>query len=202
VIHALAPYKELIRAAFFAAFFLLGMRARRSPRATMAFIAYTIAVSLLVGLTQLEAWPFSNWALVHSLRQPTINRWDFVGIDANERAWVIDPRVLEPIAPEEFDTWMRMKFLRMTPSERDAVAADLIHRAEEGRQRFLTAGRPGTDPWLLGPLAAPRHFHRAPIWRSASDVPTVPFRRFRLRMTEWEIEQPERSTERVLYESR
>src|SRR5207248_9175899 len=59
MIHALAPWKDLIRAAFFIVFLILGFRARRSQRAALTFIAYTIAASLLIGFTQLEAWPFS-----------------------------------------------------------------------------------------------------------------------------------------------
>ena len=202
MIHTLVPWKELIRAAFFIAFLILGFCARRSSRAALTFIAYTIAVSLLVGFTQLEAWPFSNWALVHTMRAQSINRWDFIGVDANGRSWVIDQRVLQPIAPEEFDTWMRMKFFRLTDAGRDVVAADILRRAEEGRLRFLAGGHPGTDPWVLGALAAPRHFCRAAIWRDAHDVPRVPFRRFQLRVTEWDIENASHATQRVLYESR
>ena len=201
MIHALVPWKELLRAAFFLAFIALGLRARRSPRAALTFIAYTIAASLFAGFTQLEAWPFSNWALVHTLRQPSMTRWDFIGIDANGREWLVDPRVLQPIAPEEFDTWMRMKFMRMDDAGRDAVAAAIVRESEEGRRRFLAKGHPGTDDWLLGPLSAPRHFHRAAIWRSAADVPAVPFRRFRLSMSEWDIEHPAPVKKTILYES-
>jgi len=201
MIHALAPWKELIRGAFFIVFLILGFRARRSQRAALTFIAYTIAASLLIGFTQLEAWPFSNWALVHTLREPTMTRWDFIGIDASGREWIIDPRVMEPIAPEEFDTWMRKNFLRMSDRDRDAVARDIVQRAEKGRQRFLANGHPGTDGWLLGPLAAPRHFHRARVWRKPSDVPTIPFRRFELRLSEWQIENPGAVARAILYES-
>lgn len=206
MIHALAPWKELFRAAFFIAFVILGFRARRSERATITFIAYTIAVSLFIGFTQLEAWPFSNWALVHTLREPQMNRWDLVGIDESGRAWTIDPRVLQPIAIEEYDTWMRMKFFRMSDQGRQAVADDLIRRAEKGRQRFLATGFPGTDSWLLRSLAAPRHFHNGAVWRTANDVPRIPFRRFRLAVTRWDIEtfarDPRALTRVVIYESR
>jgi hypothetical protein len=201
MIHALVPWKELIRATFFIAFLVLGFRARRSQRATLTFIAYTVAASLLVGFTQQEAWPFSNWALVHTLRQHDMSRWDFIGIDASGRAWIIDPRVLEPIATEEFDTWTRMQFFRLTPHDRDVVARDLLERAEKGRQRFLAKGYPGTDRWLLGPAAAPRHFHRARIWRTPNDVPKNPFERFQIRLSEWEIENANAVKQRVLYES-
>jgi len=205
VIHFLAPWKDLIRPAFFVFFLILGFRARRSQRAALTFIAYTIAVSLLIGFTQLEAWPFSDWALVHTLREPDMNRWDFVGIDANGRAWMIDPRVMQPIATEEFDTWMRMKFFRMSGSGRQAVSEEIIRRAEEGRIRFLAGGSPGSDEWLFGRFAAPRHFHNGAVWRSPNDVPRVPFRRFRLVVTRWNIEQFERDhnalTRTVIYES-
>ena len=193
--------KELIRALFFITFVILGLRARRSHRATLMFIAYTVAASLLVGFIQREAWPFSNWALVHTLRQHNMTRWDFIGIDASGRQWIIDPRVLEPIAPEEFDTWMRMQFFRLTLRDRDVVARDILERAEKGRQRFLAKGYPGTDRWLLGAAAAPRHFHRARIWRSPNDVPKIPFERFQLRVSEWEIENASVVKQTVLYES-
>src|SRR5436305_7691860 len=137
MMHALVAWKELLRASFFIVFVILGFRARRSGRAALPFIAYTVAASLFAGVTQLEAWPFSNWALVHTLRQQQMTRWDWIGIDANGSAWLIDPRVIEPIAPEEFDTWMRMKFMRMSASDRDKVAREIIRQAEVGRQRFL-----------------------------------------------------------------
>lgn len=204
--HTFAAVKELIRSAIFLAFLVLGFRARRSERAALTFIAFVVGMTFVAGFTQQEAWPFSNWALVHTMRSPEMNRWDLAAIDTQGREWLIDPRVLEPFAAEEYLTWMQMKFMRMDGEKRQRVAADIVRRAEEGRRRFLRTGDPGTIRTILGPLTAARHFHRAPTWRSDADVPRVPFVRFRLVMTSWNVEElardPKATRRRVLYESR
>lgn len=210
---ALAPelLKTFLRSGLFAGFVALGLAAqgrdgRPRRRVVLALVVYTLGATALAGFSQVEAWPFSNWALVHTLRDPFMDRWDLIGLDDGGRVFVIDPRVLEPFAPEEFHTWIRIHFLKLDPAGRQAVANDILRRAERGRLRFLATGRVGTNERLLGPLTAPRHFHRAAVWKGHADVPATPFRRLQIRVASWDIERaaadPTQVRREVVFESR
>ena len=64
----LQPPLEVVRLGVFMLFVVLGLFAwRRGRAAADRLIAYVLAVSLAVGLSQQESWPFSNWALVHGM---------------------------------------------------------------------------------------------------------------------------------------
>lgn len=203
--------KTVIRFGLFAGFVALGLFVQRRDgtprrRVVMTLIIYTLLVSAAVGFSQIEGWPFSNWALVHTLRDPSMDRWELVGVDDKGRRFLIDMRVLEPFAPEEFHTWLRIHFLRLDARARQAVAADILRRAEAGRIRFLDTGVVGTNERVLGPLTAPRHFHRAAVWSKPSDVPSTPFRRLQLQLASWDIERaaadPRQIRREVFFESR
>jgi len=117
---------------------------------------------------------------------------------------VIDLRVLQPLSPEEFASWLYANQERLGPEGRANLARFLLSRAEAGRARLVRGQRVAPNQWLLGPFAAPYHFHDAKTWRQASQVPPTPFTGVRAYFVEWNVEErlrdPGRTSRRILFE--
>lgn len=195
----LRPALDVARLLVFSCFVGLGIRALRRPerRSVDRLIAYAMAVSLAVGFTQVEAWPFTNWALVHGLAPARMSSWEIEGLDATGRAWPVDARVLQPMAPEEFGSWMFSRLPRLSDDARARLGRFLLERAEAGRAR-LVAGEPvGGNERVLGPLAAPFHFQQKPVWHGPADVPAAPFVAVRVQVLEWDVEARRRDESQV-----
>src|SRR5205085_2927002 len=92
-------------------------------------IAFVVVLSLAVGLTQIEAWPITNWALVHTYRSQQMTSWEIEGIDASGAAVEVDPRVLQPLQTEEFGSWALAHLTSCTPAERELVMRYVLDRA-------------------------------------------------------------------------
>jgi hypothetical protein len=211
---------EVLRSAAFLGFLVLGLRVvwkdlrkQETSRAKTQLIVYAILVTCTVGVTQIEAWPFSNWALIHHISQQKMLDWIVEGTDASGKAYRIDPRFIEPMPYEDFDTWLKTGFFRIGRTEEEAklcylvarpptpgqakVAGFLIERAEIARRRFLHGEPPGTNGTLIGRLAAPYHFDRPTRWRTVSDVPATPFVGLRIWQIEWNVEERYRDESRI-----
>lgn len=186
----LEPVVELLRLAVFAGLvalciaYRLGKPDQRRRRAVLV-IGYVALMSAAAGLTQIDAWPFSNWALVHTLRSVEMQSWEIEGADATGHFRVVDPRVLQPLAPEEFGVWILTHGLPPT------VADSLLRRAEQGRLAFLRGNFPPNDRFL-GPASAPFHFRQRRLWLTAGDVPATPFVAIRIVHLRWNIEERDR----------
>lgn len=212
----LEPVVDLFRLGVFLAFVALGLMAARARRETAEagrrrvdrLILYVLILSAAVGLGQVESWPFSTWALVHGLSSKTGAALELEGLDASGQGYPVDFRVLEPLAPEEFASWLRANLARLGPAGRQSLGRFLLGRAEEARVRFRGGGRVGRNEWLLGPFAAPHHFHvnRGKTWASPSAVPATPFTGLRVWLLEWDVEErradPSRVARRLLLEFR
>lgn len=210
----LHPPLEIVKLGVFLAFVALGLMAVvRGRRAAAAngrsaadrLILYALAVSVAVGLLQQESWPFSNWALVHGMAPRQMASWEIEAVDASGRSWLVDPRVLQPLSPEEFGAWMAGHLSSLSPEGRRHVAAFVLERAEEGRARVRAGGTVGSNERWLRDVAAPYHFHAKTIWLRPADVPAVPFAAVRVWSLAWDVEErakdPSRVRRRVLLES-
>lgn len=214
------PALEMARLGAFVLLVALGLwilwrERRRLPArpAKVALIAFALLVTTVTGFSQIEAWPFSTWALVHHVSQKQMVSWAFIGRDAQARSYPIDIRFMQPLPPEDFGTWMTYRFMRlgrtdaeaaaclikpMPPTPQQAVVSQfLLERMESARRHFLDEGRPGTNGWLLGPVAAPYHFGRPRVWINAADVPSTPFVGFEIWQDEWDLEERWRDDRRV-----
>jgi hypothetical protein len=198
------PAVDVARLGCFALFVALGvLAARGGRRAADRLILYVLAVSCLVGATQLESWPFTNWALVNHGSPRRIVSLELEGIDATGRGFVVDLRVLQPLSPEEFATWLKANLPALTPGDRQRLARFLLARAEEGRRRLRAGRSPAPNQAVLGPLDAPYHFHDAKTWTSAAQVPATPFVGLRAWFWDWDVEErfadPTRVERRLLF---
>jgi len=204
------PAIDVCRLGAFLLFVALGLLAAwraggpEARRRVDALLVYVLVLTALVGLAQQESWPFAQWALVSGLSPRRIRSLEVQGLDATGRGYVVDLRVLQPLSPEEFASWLYANVWAMRPSARERLARFLLCRAEQGRQRLRRGERVARNQWLLGPLAAPYHFHDARTWRSPAQVPATPFTGVRAFFIEWDVEErfrhPERITRRLLFE--
>lgn len=192
----LEPVVDLFRLAAFVAMVALGLltawRLRRGvagPRVVDPLLVYVLAASITVGLVQIESWPFTTWALIHNVSPKQIRTWEMVGLDAAGRGYTIDPRVLEPMAPEEFGAWLFSRFGQLAPPAQTSIVRFIIERAESGRQRVRRGTSVAANDRFLGPLSAPYHFEPPLVWRSTADVPATPFVGLQLWVLQWNVEE-------------
>jgi hypothetical protein len=212
----LQPALDVARLLLFGAFVALVVRVGRATAAgdpaparrwADRLIGFVLAVSLAVGLTQVESWPFSNWALVHGLASPRGASLELEGLDGAGRGWRVDFRALQPVPPVEFASWMSANEPRLTEPAKAAVARYLLEQAEAARRRARAGGAIGANDRLLGALSAPHHFHVDPAlgWPRPESVPEAPFTGIRLWRLEWDVEQrftdPTRVTRRLVLET-
>jgi hypothetical protein len=202
---------DVVRSLIFIGFVLFGLRVvwvqRRggsSRRAVLAFAAYSLAATCAVGFTQIEAWPFTTWALVNHVSQTDMVNWKLYGVDQSGQTYPIDVRFIEPMPYEELDTWMKFYMLRLgrtpdeakvcllnpgqTTPEQRRVTAFLLERAEKARSEFVRTGVAGNRGRYLGRFAAPYHFDRLRLWKAAGDVPASPFVGLQIWIEEWNVE--------------
>ena len=189
------PAVDVARLGCFLAFVALGLFAARrggrpgARRRSDALIAYALAVTGVVGLVQLESWPFTTWSLVSGTPAWHMTSLEVEGLDAAGRGYVVDLRVLQPLSPEEFASWLKANESRLPPAGRDTLGRFLLQRAEEGRLRLVGGRRVAPNQWLLGPADAPYHFHDAKTWTSPAQVPASPFVGVRAFFLEWDVNE-------------
>jgi hypothetical protein len=185
---------DLLRLGCFLVFVALGLFAARgrvpgARRRSDALIAFVLAVTAVVGLVQQESWPFTQWSLVSGTPARQMTSLEVEGTDASGRGYVIDLRVLQPLAPEEFASWLKANERRLGPRGEESLGRFLLQRAEEGRRRMLERGRVAPNQWLLGPADAPYHFHDAKTWTSTAQIPSSPFTGLRAWFLEWDVDE-------------
>lgn len=204
------PAVDVCRMGCFFVFIALGLiavwggRQTHARRRIDALLLYVLCVTGIVGLLQQESWPFTQWALVNHPIPRKMTSLEVEGLDATGRGWVVDLRVLQPLAPEEFAVWLKARLPRLGPTGEASLGRFLLARAEQGRVRFLDRGWAAPNQWVLGRLAAPYHFHDAKTWESSSQVPRTPFVGLRAWFLEWDPEErfvdDSRVTRRLLFE--
>lgn len=173
---------NVARLVIFITFVVLGLRIRGREDRTRQFVLFVLAITLLTGFTQREAWPFTHWALFHHLAPERFSGLTVQLVDADGAIHPSDARMWQPVGEEEIDSWLSLRFDRLDDAQRARLAAWILKRAEERR------GKAAANGWLLGPLAAPYHFLHRSVWNDA----TPPFRgvrivRVRLNPTEEEL---------------
>ena len=184
--HQLLPYLEIARLLTFAILVVLVIQRR-----TRLIIVYVALVAAAAGITQIESWPFANWALVHTLRWPQMRSWEIEARDTSGRWWAVDPRVLQPVAPEEFGSWMFRNVHSLDAAHRAQLMRFVLGRAEAGRR----AKRFPPNDLLVGELSAPFHFRQRRLWQGGA--PPLPFVEARIVELSWNIEVRARKPDEV-----
>jgi hypothetical protein len=192
----LEPVVELARLAIFLGFvalvvFCIVVHVRQSAegtrkRAARMLIGYVVAITTIVGIIQIDAWPFTTWALVHTMRAEVVHSWVLEGVTGDGKVVEVDPRVLQPIAPEEFGGWLP-QLSQLPAAQQREVMRFLFERSEHMRAAAVAGRRFPPNDWLLGDFSAPYHFVARRPWRTLADVPRSPFVSVRLVGLQWNI---------------
>jgi hypothetical protein len=144
----------------FAGFIVLTLRVRRgdTPRTSPALrmlIGYIVVLTIYVGWSGRDLWPFAAWRYVSYAVAESGNFVRLVGVDDSGREYPLDTRTFEPL---EFGAVMGdldFKMERMPREQRAELLDFLLRRAQDGLA-LARAGLPvGNFTRLLGPLAAP-----------------------------------------------
>ncbi len=194
---------NLLSAACFAGFLVLvaavtaveRLRPARRRAAVNALLAYAVAASFTVGLSQRDAWPFAKWPMAGGLVDATAANTRIVAIDAEGREQVVDLRAFQPIGGDELLPWMHLAFPRLDRAAQDQAAAFLLGRAERARRRAAAGGRVGEDG-RLGPLTAPGFDLHPHSW-APGRAPAAPFVGLRVYRESWSQEERRRDPSRV-----
>ncbi|HXG59140.1 MAG TPA: hypothetical protein VNL91_08960 [Thermoanaerobaculia bacterium] len=198
---------ELAKLLMFAGFLVTGIHAarRQTARAANIVIAYFLAVTTIVGLTQRESWPFTNWALMHHPAPREVSGLAIELVDERGRTYEPDARIWQPLAEEEIHSWIERRFSALEESERRAVSRFFLQRAEHLRKE-IAAGGDGPNETILRAAAAPYHFQRKRTWVPGEESFPARFVALRFVWKKWNVAEraaDERSVERsIVFEHR
>jgi len=174
----------VIMAIEFAGFVLLLLLCARVPlahskesrrRRILQLAGYIIVAHLAIGLTQKDAWPITNYRLMHGLAPPTgeLSLFGLYGIDGNGREWRIDPYAWRSISHWHLHFWLWQNFKKLAPAQQQLALAWLYGLAESQRAE-LAAGHRSISP--LGLFSAPEWW----LYERQISVPAQPYRALRL----------------------
>lgn len=200
---------HLTSLALFVLFLALGLGVARAKgervrvRAIRLLVGYVVAASLVVVVSQRDAWPFTSYTLAAFPAQVdrTICRTEFLGVDAAGRAWRVDPYSWSPVYDSILQYWVEQELPHRPRDQQDDALRFLLERAEAGRKR-LAAGQGIGMERLLGP------FHARYWWmlRRPAEVADTPYRALRVDSVCWipreHFRDPTRETRRRVAEYR
>jgi hypothetical protein len=175
--------------------FLGSAPARR--RGQTLLILYVLGLSLAVGLSQKDAWPFSPYPVLaeDATRSSTLERVVLVGVDGAGREWAVEPMAWSPLPSKKITDWMRTVYPRLGPAQQREAERFLFERAEAARRQAL-AGTWLGHRRLLGPLAAPSWLVHRPA--PPAPEPFVALRGYRIRWQAREVLEDPHGVEREL----
>ncbi len=164
---------------------LAAIRFAPTPDSRRRFIvlltAYVIVTHLIIGVTQKDAWPITNYCLMHGradLRHAELYRYGFFGVDKDGREWRIDPYAWHSMSDWHLQLWFYIHFAKLSPPDQQQALGWLYGLAEEQRAQ-LARGDPSIS-WL-GPVSAPQWW----MFPRELAVPPEPYRALRVYKDTW-----------------
>jgi hypothetical protein len=176
------PMVEAGKLASLLLFVVLGVRAARIKgqgrrRAITLFIAYTIGINLLSGVTQFDNWPFtSNTLATGRGNDDTRVTWLlFRGVDSHGREWPLDPQAWSPVFDSILQYWLQSRYPLLPSDQRRDADRFLVVRANAARTAMRAGKRFGFER-LIGP------FNLGYWWQlpRVTAAPDEPFRAVRV----------------------
>lgn len=174
---------ELFRLGAFLGFLVLGHCARTRPRINL-FIIYVLGLSVAIGFTQRDAWPFSTYRLANQTWKGTsvrpYTKVSFYGVDARGNESEVDASAWSPLFPVVMQFYFRDVYPTLSRAGKDNALRFLLSLAESSRVA-LAAGRRYGNERLLGPLTAPDWA----IYARHRDAPAAPWTGLRVYRDTW-----------------
>jgi hypothetical protein len=171
LLHAVLP------ALVFAGFIVLTLRVRPcdSPGASAPLrmlILYVIGVSMFVGVSRKDLWPFAAWRFVSYAVGDSGSFVRLVGVDGAGREHPLDTRTFEPLEFGQVLGYLEYRIEQMPQAERTELLDFLLQRAQEGLARASAGGPVGSFSRLLGPLSAPIFQAAGTTWADRDNLPS------------------------------
>jgi hypothetical protein len=191
---------QVPRLLLFLAFLLLVVRAGRAGnerRRTNHLVAFVLSISLVVAVSQKDAWPFSPHPVLaeDATRESNLERVILRGVDAEGGEWEIDPLAFSPLPSKKVTDWLHRSYPSLGPGAREEAVRFLLERAESARHA-ASQGRPIGRRRLLGPLTAPEWMlHKS---APAAERPFVGLRGYEIRWQAREVLADPSRVERIL----
>jgi hypothetical protein len=151
-------------------------RAEETRRKRIVMLAaYVVAIHLIIGISQKDAWPFANYRLMHGLAPADAELWryGFYGVDAQGREWRIDPYAWRSMSDWHLQNWFLGGYSRL-PAEQKPEAMAWLYKLAEAQRVRLAQG--GTNISPLGPLSARQLW----LFPRELSVPHEPYRAIRV----------------------
>lgn len=180
-----------------------GRSASAHRRSATALIALFVLANGIVAFSGRSLWPIAAWNLMASTMPSEVTLQRLVAVDETGQQHGIDHRTWAPLSEEELMAWIRGRFTRLSPVDRQDALRDLHRRAESGRER-ATSGLPIAESNApLGSRGASTHLLHPRRWDSAEVVPSERFVGIQVVEDRWNVRTPGGSAERervVLFE--
>jgi hypothetical protein len=160
----------------FAGFILLVLRVRpgdtpRTSTSLRLLIGYIVVLTIYVGWSGRDLWPFAAWRYVSYAVADTGTFVRLVGVDDGGREYPLDTRTFEPLEFAAVLGDLDYKVDRMSREERTEFLDYLLRLSQEGLAR-ARAGQPvGRFTRILGPLAAPVFHVPVTPWKDRENLP-------------------------------
>jgi hypothetical protein len=143
----------------FAAFIVLTFFIRKGDRPGASpplalFIFYVIGLSLYVGFSGNDMWPFAAWRYVAYAVGQQGNFSTLVGVDESGQEHHLDTRTFEPLEFSSVTTDVD-RIDSLTPAHRDELLRFLLKLVQEGLARAQHGEPVGRFTRFLGPFSAP-----------------------------------------------
>ena len=169
-----------------------GGNRRRLREQRRLLIAAIVGATTLAGVTQIDLWPVSSWALMTGTPRRSIGDQvvvlELVVVDDSGREVPVDAHAVEPMAFDELRGWMRDEFFLLPLAARDSAAHWLLDRVNEARTRVRAGGSAARVGGWLGPLRSPSHSMHPRWWLTPTDVPDRDFVALRVYRAWWELD--------------
>jgi hypothetical protein len=160
----------------FAAFIVLTLRVRQgdTPGASAPLrmlILYVVGVSIYVGYSGRDLWPFAAWHYVSYAVGESGNFLRLVGVDTHGQEHPLDTRTFEPLEYAQVMGYLERNIADLPRAQQTELLDFLLQRAQEGLAQ-ARAGHPvGTFTRFLGPLSAPVFQVGVTPWTSPENLP-------------------------------
>jgi hypothetical protein len=145
-------------------------------RRIIALAGYVFFIHLAIGITQKDAWPITNYRLLHGIAAPAAEMWRyrFNGVDSNGHEWPIDPYAWRGAISDWHLQFSVYGTFEKLPYTRQQEALAWLYKLAELERARLAKGDQSVSP--LGSLSAPAWY----LFPRELSVPQEPYRGLRL----------------------
>lgn len=158
------------------------------------FLAFVVAVNLIVAAVPLDLWPFSDWPLIALYHPAEASHVRLAAVDEKGVEHPVDARAVAPLSYIEVMAWLDSSFLKLPADQKNRALAELLRRIETARKGASERGSLGGRP--LGTLTSP-YFLMTPRFWDGAGLPLQHLVGLRVYRDRWNLEERARDERAV-----